>query len=302
MVVDDYLNYLTIIKGKSERTKTEYRYDLNLFFSFLLDRKSKKEITYELINDINLEDIYAFLEHCKNKRQNSNTAQARKIACLKSFFNYLYSKKRVIKENVTKDLETPKISKRNPIYMNLNEVDTFLRGISGAFYHRNYAMCMIFLNCGLRLSELCSLDLKSINQNKLSVIGKGDKERVLFLNNACLNSIENYLTLERKNLSKVIDKEALFLSQRGTRINKRTVQDLISKINKRSGLAKEKLTPHKLRHTMATVLYQENDVDIRSLQYILGHESIATTQIYTHIKDKKIEDIMRDSPLNISSV
>lgn len=309
-ILQDFLIYMTTIRGKSKQTRREYQYDLCLFFQFLkairlgidlsdIKNISIQDIHIEWIKEITLEDLYMFLEYCEVHRKNSPYSRARKVASIKSFFKYLKGKRRLIEYNPAEELESPKIGKRMPIYMNLEETKVFLSGIPrDKHYKRNYCILMFLLNLGLRVSELCGLNLNSIQDNSLKVIGKGNKERDVPLNRVCIEALKDYLENERRLIKEVKDKEALFLSQKGTRISKRTVQRLVKKANEYSGLKKDRLTPHKLRHTSATLLYR-NGADIRSIQYLLGHESISTTQIYTHIDNNLLRKVVANNPLNV---
>lgn len=308
-IVKDFLVYLTTIKGKSVRTRKEYEYDITLFLRFLIavendidisiiDEISIKDVTLDFIREISLEDMYLFLEYCEIQRSNSAASRARKAATLKSFFKYLKGKRRVLEENPADELETPKIGKKKPIYMDQKEAEIFIAGIKKSnHYYRNYSMIMFFLNLGLRVSELCSLNLTSIQDNVLHVLGKGDKERTVFLNRACTVSLHTYMEKERQYIQGASTNQALFLSQKGTRLTIQSVAKIIKQINQDSGLNKEKLTPHKLRHTSATLMYKSG-ADIRSLQHILGHTSVSTTQIYTHVEDKEIERVIENNPFN----
>ena len=308
-ILKDFLVYLTTIKGKSIRTRKEYEYDIVLFLRFLkamendidpskLEDIDIKDISIDFIREISLEDIYLFLEFCEVKRGNSAATRARKTATIKSFFKYLKGKRRLIEDNVADELETPKIGKKKPIYMNQEDAVMFIQGIKRSnHYYRNYAMVMFLLNLGLRVSELCSLNLTSIQDKVLHVVGKGDKERTVFLNNVCIQSLDVYMQKERQYIQDASTNEALFLSQKGTRLTRQTVAKIIKQINADSGLNKENLTPHKLRHTSATIMYK-NGADIRSLQHILGHTSVSTTQIYTHVEDKEIQQVIENNPFN----
>lgn len=310
--LNDFLTYLTVIQGKSQRTVKEYEYDIYLFLRYLklkekgfatieinekIDEVDIDDISLEFLQNITLEDIYNFLEYCQIYRKNSSYAKARKVASINAFFKYLTSKKKYFKENPAEELESPKIGKRNPIYLTLDEVKQLYSGISQKHYYRDFCILTLFLNCGLRLSELNSININSIHKDKLSVIGKGNKERTIYLNKSCIQAIDNYVKLERPKIKNVKDKEALFLSQKGNRLSTRAIQLIIDNINKNSGLNKEKLSPHKLRHTMATLLYQ-NGADLISLQQLLGHTSISTTQIYTHTDSKMLKNTVENNPLN----
>ena len=305
-IIRDFCIYLTTITGKSQRTRKEYEYDLILTFRFLkavqedipvsnIHKIDISDITIEWIKELTLEDLYLFLEYCEVQRKNSAAARARKVATLRSFFKYLKGKRRLIDYNVAEELETPKIGKRKPVYMNMDEARVFITAIEErAYSKRDYCMMMFFLNLGIRVSELCALNMNSIQGRSVKVIGKGDKERTVYLNEACMTALEQYLP-ERTSYRGEGD-EPLFVSQKGTRFTRQTVAKIVKQINN-AGLHKEKLTPHKLRHTSATMMYRAG-ADIRSLQHILGHSSVATTQIYTHIEDEQIQQVMEKNPFN----
>ena len=306
-ILKDFLIYLTTITGKSPRTRKEYEYDLVLFLRFLKGVEQDmapdfihtidiSDVTAEWIGQLSLEDLYLFMEYCEVKRGNSAAARARKVATLKAFFKYLKGKRRLITENPAEQLETPKIGKRSPIYMNMNEAQAFLQAVEQQQYSaRDYCMMVFFLNLGIRVSELCSLNVDSIQNGNVNVIGKGNKERSVYLNDACKTALEAYI--EERHTYKGEGPEPLFISQKGTRFARQTVAKIVKKINAQSELSKDRLTPHKLRHTSATMMYKAG-ADIRSLQHILGHSSVATTQIYTHIEDEQIQEVLKNNPLN----
>lgn len=308
--LSDFLNYMHVIKGKSNSTITGYKADLCMFFRFIkirfrlvpesinFDDIIINDIDDDLIKKISLPDMYSFIAYVENYRNNSNYAKARKIAALKSLFKYLTNKAKILKENPALELETPKIDRRNPIYLTLEESEKLLSSISGRNAERDYCIITLFLNCGLRLSELCSINISKIKEDTLSVVGKGNKERTIYLNRSCINAIKNYINVRNKYIDKIKDKDALFISQKYGRINKRTVELLVKKYIALSGLNKDKYTPHKLRHTAATLMYKYGKVDIRSLQKILGHENVSTTQIYTHVDDEELRKAVNSNPLN----
>lgn len=314
---EGFLNYLSTIKGKSINTIDGYRCDLLLFFRFIKmhkrlvsdDIEFEKITVYDMgkdvIQDIKLNDLYAFLSFVEKYRRNGTYARARKVAALKSFFKYLTVKIKLIEENPALELESPKISKRNPTYLTLNESQTLLKSIdsNNINFQRDYCIITLFLNCGLRLSELCSINISNIKGDTLTIVGKGNKERTVYLNNACIKAINEYMKV-RKNLTielKRDDKDALFISGKKCRINKRTVERIVKKYVSLAGLDEEKYTPHKLRHTAATLMYKYGKVDIRSLQMILGHENVSTTQIYTHVDNEKLREAVSLNPLNENS-
>lgn len=305
-IIKDFGIYLTTITGKSQRTRKEYEYDLVLTFQFLkavqediptdqLHTIDISDITIDFIKELSLEDLYLFMEYCEVQRYNSAAARARKVSTLRAFFKYLKYKRRLIEDNIAEQLETPKIGRRKPVYLNMEETQDFITSINERQYSvRDRCMMLFFLNLGIRVTELCSLNIKSIEDRAVKVIGKGDKERTVYLNDNCLEALEQYL-IERTPY-KGDGEEPLFVSQKGTRFTRQAVARIVKQINSAS-VNKEKLTPHKLRHTSATMMYRSG-ADIRTLQHILGHTSVATTQIYTHIEDEQIQEVMKNNPFN----
>nr|WP_283695245.1 tyrosine recombinase XerC [Clostridium perfringens] len=311
--VIEFLNYLENVKGKSLNTVKGYSVDLGLFFKFLkvykglennieLEKIEEVEISDlgdNFIKDITLSDIYAFLAFLEKVRNNSAYARARKVATLKSFFKFLNSKIKLIDENPTVELESPKINKRHPVYLTLDQSITVLNSMDkgNKNYYRDYCILTLFLNCGMRLSELCNIEIEKIKGDTLTIIGKGNKERTVYLNEASIAAIENYL--KNRNDSKATEeaKKYLFLSNKYRPINKRSVEILVKKHIENAGFKNQKYTPHKLRHTAATLMYKYGNVDIRSLQNILGHENISTTQIYTHVDDETLREAVKTNPL-----
>lgn len=311
--VIDFLNYLETIKGKSINTINAYKTDLSVFFKFLKVYKGYPidenleftnipidDISEEFIRTIKLTDMYAFLSFAEKQRNNSNYARARKVATLKSFYNYLHGKAKVIQVNPAAELESPKINERHPIYLTLDQSLELLDSLdqSNKNYERDYCILIFFLNCGLRVSELCSIEINKIKGDTLTIIGKGNKERTIYLNASCLKALSQYLIVRDDSKATVINKNFLFLSSRNTPINKRTVELLVKKHITNAGFTNAKYTPHKLRHTAATLMYKHGNVDIRSLQNILGHESISTTQIYTHVDEEQLRDAVNANPLS----
>ena len=306
-ILRDFLSYMQTIKGKSASTVQVYFYDLRVFFRFMklhkkaIDQKVDfddiqiNDIDLPFIKTISLSDLYAFMALVSNNRNNSSYARARKVACLKSFFKYLTFKAKLLDFNTAAELDSPKIIKRLPRYLNIDECKHLLNSIDGAYSKRDYAIITIFLNCGLRLSELVGINLNNIKSSTLTVIGKGDKERSIPLNNACVKAIKEYMEVRPANALK--DKNALFISERKQRISKESVQKIVKKYITKAGLDPERYSTHKLRHTAATLMYRYGNVDIRSLQELLGHESISTTQIYTHLDSKQLKNAVDSNPL-----
>ncbi len=310
--VKEFLMYMQNIKNRSINTIREYHYDLRFTFRFLKLRKLEKmkfsDITNDLIEqtditdlnlrflkNIELTDLYEYLDYLTNICSDKPTTRARKIAALKSFFNFMTYKQKALDKNPAVELETPKLSKRLPKYLSLDESVSLLNSIEGKNEKRDICIITIFLNCGLRLSELVAINFKDIRDDTLHVIGKGDKERSVYLNNACQKALKEYIAVRPKDVK---DHDALFISERGTRIGKRTVEMMVKKYITLAGLDPKKYSPHKLRHTAATLMHKYGGVDIRSLQQILGHESISTTEIYTHIDSEQVKEAMEKNPLN----
>jgi integrase/recombinase XerD len=304
--LNEFLGYLTTVRGKSINTFDGYKVDIRLFLKYMkkLKLKLKDDVEKIEIHDldddffktIRLGEIYSFINYITLSRDNSSYARARKTAAIKSFFNYLETKAKIIKENPARELESPKINKRHPVYLTLDQSRDLLNAIDGRNKERDYAIITLFLNCGLRLSELISINISKIKSDTLTVIGKGNKERTVYLNAACIKAINNYLSIRPKE--GLEEKDALFLSERKRRINKTTIEKLVKKYVKTAGIFNDKYTPHKLRHTAATLMYKHGNVDIRALQQILGHESISTTQIYTHIDDERLREAVKSNPLS----
>ena len=314
-VLIDYLNYMSTVRGASTNTIDAYGYDLSLFFKYLKlyfkEVTLSDEMTFEQIpindfssdhlKDLQLVDFYAYLSYLEKMRDNGTYAKARKVASLKSFFHYLCSKAKIIEKDPTLDLESPKLGKRSPVYLTLDESRDLLSAANNRDKNSPRDLCIItlFLNCGMRLSELCSINLSNIKGDTLTVIGKGDKERTIYLNKASLKAINKYLVVRNEIDDKVYpeDKEALFISGKYRRINKRTVERIVKKYVNLAGLDDDKYTPHKLRHTSATLLHKHGGVDVKTLQEILGHENVSTTQIYVHVDDESIRKAVNSNPL-----
>jgi len=304
----EFLNYMLTIKGKSVKTVQEYYYDLRTFFRYIklttrpgfkdddFDTIDVRDITLDDIKKIDLADLYSFMSFISRFRGNSAVTRARKVACLRSFYKYLYTKAKVIEHNPAAELDSPKVVHRLPKYLNVDESIQLLESVEGKNQERDYAILVLFLNCGLRLSELVGINLSNIRGDTLTVIGKGNKERTIYLNQACLDAINAYLRV--RPVEGVKDKNALFLSERKQRISPKTVQYLVKKYLEAAGLDTQKYSTHKLRHTAATLMYKHGHVDIRALQAILGHESIATTEIYTHIDDDQLRKAVASNPLS----
>ena len=303
----DFLMYQRTIKGMSKSTVYEYYLNLRVFFRFLkiyknnlkyedFDLINVNDISVDFIKKIEISDLYEFLFFIDNENKNSPRTRSRKISCIRSFFKYLYNNANLIDSNPAAKLEFPKIEKTLPRYLELDESIKLLETIGGKSKERDYAIILLFLSCGMRLSELVSINIGDVRKDTLIIKGKGNKERTVYLSDACLNAIEAYLRV--RPADGVLDKNALFLSKNKKRICNRAVQDLVKKYIKAAGLDDSKYSVHKLRHTAATLMYKEGGVDVRLLQHILGHEQLSTTEIYTHIDDAQLKAAVNKNPIS----
>ena len=306
----DFLFYMETIRGRSVKTVEAYYTDLHTFFCFMKTYKgfcdsnlSTKDmdisdIDLEFIKSITLSDVYEYLNYTMSERENNAKTRARKVSSLRSFYKYLTTKANVLEENPIQELEIPALKKSLPKYLSLEQSLELLSHVDSSSPKRDYCMITLFLNCGIRLSELVGLNLSSVHfaAKTMTVLGKGNKERLLYLNNACIRSLKEYLK-ERSQIKSIKDKNALFLSSRGTRITARRVQQIIQRSLEQAGLAGQGFSTHKLRHTAATLLYHQGGVDTRVLQQMLGHVNLGTTEIYTHTSSQQLKEAAESSPL-----
>lgn len=313
-ILRNYLNYMLVIKGRSENTVKEYYYDLRTFFKYIhaisndldilnLDKIELDNFDDNLLKQVELNDLYEFMTYINNFKSSNDSYKARKVASLRSFYNYLSTKIGFMENNPAINLDTPKLKKRVPKFLTLEESIRLLKSIDGKFRERDIAIFVLFLNCGLRLSELVGINISNINFEKrtLRIIGKGNKERIVFLNNICIEAINSYLVVRPTDVE-YSDKDALFISSKNRRISNRMVEILAKKYFKAADIDATRYSPHKLRHTAATIMYKEGNVDIKTLQDILGHVSISTTQIYTHINSQDMKDAADNNPFNSVSL
>lgn len=318
LILIDYLNYLKSIKGLSSSTIKEYEYDLITFIEFEIIRKIYsgdkdsylKNFNFTKINSyidskffeqMSMQDFYAFLSYLDNDKNDSATTRSRKISAIKSFYKYMYNEIEIIDTNNATKLTNPKISQRQPVYLTLAETEVLLNEINKEknefLRSRDLAMVFTFLTTGMRLSELVSIDLSDVNKDSFNIIGKGNKERTVYLTKNCLDLINSYIII-RSDYLKDDNINALFISTRKKRISNRAVQATIDKYLKKSGFDTSIYSTHKLRHTAATLMYKYGDVDIRALKDILGHASVSTTQIYTHLDDEDLKNAINKNPLS----
>ena len=307
-ILRGYLGYMETVKGRSSKTVDEYFTDLRTFFRYLKRQRrlvdfntadseiSIEDIDLDFVKSVTLNDVYDYLNYAKNERGNSNKTRARKVSSLRMFFRYLTDKTNQLPYNPVQNLDTPKAKKTLPKYLSLEQSLELLTKVSGEFPQRDYCMLVLLLNCGLRRAELAGLNLEDIGRdNTLRVRGKGNKERLLYLNEACQDAIRQYLKV--RPVDGVQDKHALFLSRLNKRISLQGVHYIIKGYLKQVDGAQDYST-HKLRHTAATLMYQQGGVDIRVLKDILGHENLGTTEIYTHLSNAQIQQAAENNPLS----
>lgn len=285
--MESYIEYLKSVKGKADKTVEAYESNLKQFEKYMLNNFEVSALA-DVLDAITIQDLHGYINFL-DRKGNSSRTKAQHIAAIKSYFKYLKSVK-LIQDNPALDLEAPKLEKKLPIYLALEEAEELL-GVA-VMNKRDYCILTLFLNCGLRLSELIDIDIGDIRGETLIVNGKGSKERTIYLNQSCVKALIEYLEI-RKNVKDT----TLFISNRGMKFTSKGISYLIDKYIDEAGLSGKGYSVHKLRHTAATLMYQ-NGVDILALKEILGHESVSTTQIYTHINDKKLKEAVENNPLN----
>lgn len=307
----DFLTYNETIKGKSSRSVEGYYIDLRTFFRYLLlvRGKAPKDTEFskidisaadiELVRSVTISDLYAFMVYCKEELKNNTATRARKTSTLRIFFKYMSVQTHQIPTNPAELLESPKVKQSLPKHLTLENSLELLNSVDGANERRDYCILTLFLNCGLRLSELCGLNISDISSDGImTVTGKGNKERAVYLNDSCLSAVRAYLAVRPNEGIVATDRNALFISRNHRRISPKTVQHIVKTYLKKAGLGGMGFSTHKLRHTAATLMYQHGNVDIRVLKDILGHANLGTTQIYTHVSDAQIKRAVDSNPLS----
>ncbi|HHV32601.1 MAG: tyrosine recombinase XerC [Ruminococcaceae bacterium] len=317
-IIKEFLGYLETIKGKSPKTVEEYYLDLRTFFRYILMSRGMvsadtdfesidiSKVDLELIRTINLTQVYEYMNYLGSARHNQASTRSRKVSSLRTFFKYLTSKTGKLEKNPVLELETPKQKKALPHYLTLEQSLELLSSVDGPTKERDYCILTLFLNCGMRLSELVGLNLNDIRYKRnesekdeaatLRIVGKGNKERLVYLNEACIDAIQRYIAVRPKDA--LVDKNALFISKQHKRISPKTVQYIVKKYLAQIHLDGPGYSVHKLRHTAATLMYQHGHVDIRVLKDILGHENLGTTEIYTHLSDEQMANAAKANPLS----
>lgn len=302
----DFLTYHETIQGHSRKTVDEYYLDMRTFLRYIKLEKglvprtipfeeiSILDVELSLVDSIGLTDVYSFMNYLSRDRSLGASGRARKIATIRSFYRYLTTKTKVIKENPIQDLDSPRIKKTLPKYLSLDESIALLEAVDDPNRERDFCILMLFLTCGLRISELVSLNLTDVRGEQLRVLGKGNKERIVFLNDACQQAITDWLDVRSNSAS--VDKRALFITRKHTRITSAGVHYMVKQRLLKAGLDASQYSSHKLRHTAATLMLQ-NGVDVRTLQEVLGHEHLNTTQIYTHVDNENLRTAAKANPL-----
>lgn len=307
--IDNYISYALNVQGRSRLTCVKYRNDLENFFKFLLIKKKNldpdgfidlSQVDMDFVRRIRSSDIYDYLLYNAVEKENMPATRARHLSSIKSFFRFLANKEKVLAENPAVNIDAPSVKNKLPKYLSIDECLVLLETVKNSdqqYRVRDYAIITLFLNCGMRLSELVNINFSDIesDRSKLKVTGKGAKERIIYLNDACRAALEEYINLRSGVHSK--DENALFVSRNNRRISNSMVQKMLEKYLMLSGLSKRGYSVHKLRHTAATLMYSTGKVDIRVLKDILGHEQLNTTQIYTHVSDKNMQEAVNNNPL-----
>ena len=317
-ILRDFLSYHETVKAHSRRTVDEYFLDLRNFFRYMkqirdpalsdksLDEIDIMDVDLDFAATVTLTDIYGYMTYLSRDRiqhQNSPNSEyglnaasrARKIATIRSFYNYLTNKMHLLRENPVKDMDSPKLKKTLPKYLTLDESIQLLNAVDGKNQERDYCILTLFLNCGLRISELVGLNLSDIQDDALRVLGKGNKVRIIYLNDACKDALDRWLAVRRPITGK--DQNALFLSSRNERISRSMVHAMVKKRLGEAGIDSTQYSSHKLRHTAATLMLQ-NGVDVRAVQEVLGHDHLNTTEIYTHIDNESLRVAAKANPLS----
>ncbi len=307
-ILKEYLYYQQTIRQKSIKTVDEYFLDLRTFFRFMkVYRKQVPEdadfqsvtiddIDLAFVETISLNDAYEYMNYLQRERGNNAAARARKCSSLKGFFKFITQKKHYLEKDPIEELEIPKTKKALPKYLTLEQSIELLNAVEGEHRERDYAIITLFLNCGLRVSEMAGLNYTDIrNDRTIRVLGKGNKERIIYLNSSCVNAINDYMRV--RPVDEVKDKNALFISRNHRRMSVKTIQAMVYKYLEKIGLSAQGYSCHKLRHTAATLMYQHGGVDVRVLKDVLGHENLGTTEIYTHLSSEQMKNAAESNPL-----
>lgn len=310
-ILKDYLFYQQTVRQKSPKTVDEYFLDLRTFFRFLkvyrklvpkdteFEEIKIDDIDINFLKKVDLTDAYEFMNYLQRERRLNASSRARKCSSIKGFFKYISKKKHLLENDPVEELELPKKKKALPKYLTLEQSIELLNAVEGPNKERDYAILTLFLNCGLRVSEMAGLNYTDIRtDNTIRVVGKGNKERVIYLNKACLDAINDYMRVRPVDGISAKDKTALFISRNSNRMSVKTIQAMVYKYLEKIGLSAQGYSCHKLRHTAATLMYQHGGVDVRVLKDVLGHENLGTTEIYTHLSNEQMKNAAESNPLS----
>lgn len=311
-ILMEFLEYHSSVRGHSDLTISGYYHDLKILFRFLKRRRSLvptdvpfneidiTDVDIDFIKQIKIEELYKYQTFSPEKPNAinalSSASRCRRTSSVKSFFNYLTAKRHLLEYNISQELDMPKRQASLPKYLEESECERLLSACDGPYRERDYCILMLFLSCGLRISELVSLDISDIYEDHLRVIGKGNKERVIFFAEGCREAIDDYLSVRDASNIKLSDRNALFISQKNCRFGVRGIQRMVEKKLLQAGLDASRYSPHKLRHTAATLMLK-NGVDTRALQEVLGHSNLNTTQIYTHLDNAALHEAAMANPI-----
>lgn len=306
--VNNYLVHLKVIRMLSERTIQEYYFDTRLFLKYIHKNNTDSEnevddtdisnMSTDELKEISVKDIYNFIFYVSDERNNDKRSRSRKISSLRSFFKYITKVEHITEHDPTRDIDMPSPKMALPKFLSLNESIRLLEASDNSDSRRDYCIITLLLNCGMRLSELVGINIQDVDffENRIRILGKGNKERMIYLNKACIDALENYLEIRKQN-RKAVNEPALFISNRNNRISKRRVQQIVENTIKNAELDGKGFTTHKLRHTAATLMYQYGGADILTLKELLGHSSISTTEIYTHLNNEQVRSAIENNPL-----
>ena len=311
-ILRDFLEYHSTVKGHSDKTVVAYYTDLKILLRYLKRRRRLvsadvpfneidiTDVDIDFLKQTRLEELYSYQsfspEYIDTRNALSAASRCRRTSSVKSFFSYLTIKRHLLSNNVTLELDMPKRKASLPRYLEEEECERLLSACEGPYMYRDYCILMIFMSCGIRISELVSLNLTDVYADHLRVLGKGNKERVVFFAEGCREAIDDYLAVRDNGKIKEEDQNALFISSRNSRITVRGVEMMVDKKLKIAGLDSSRFSPHKLRHTAATLMLK-NGVDTRALQEVLGHSNLNTTQIYTHLDNAALHEAAMANPI-----
>lgn len=311
-ILMEFLDYHSTVRGHSDKTVSGYYHDLKILFRFLKKRRNMippdipfdeidiTDVDIDFIKNTKIEELYRYQsfspEFLGKNKSLAASSRCRRTSSVKSFFKYLTVKRHLLDFNICDELDMPKRKNSLPRYLEESECEKLLSACSGKYMYRDYCILMLFISCGFRISELVNINISDIYEDHIRVLGKGNKERIVYFGEGCREAIDEYLSV--RNSEKVVptDSKALFISRDNRRISVRGVEKMVDNKLKLAGLDASKFSPHKLRHTAATLMLK-NGVDTRALQEVLGHSNLSTTQIYTHIDNTALHEAAMANPI-----